>query len=118
MTHCLRLFFLCALVLSVCFQAMPARANPLYASFVMDADTGVVLHERYANKKLHPASLTKVMTLMMVFEGLKKGKIRMGDDIYISHHAASMVPSKLGLPAGSRIKVRDACVQARTNSLR
>ena len=116
MAHCLRLFFLCALVLSVCFQAMPARANPLYASFVMDADTGVVLHERYANKKLHPASLTKVMTLMMVFEGLKKGKIRMGDDIYISHHAASMVPSKLGLPAGSRIKVRDAIQALATKS--
>ena len=116
MSHGMRFFFLCALIFSICFQAMPARANPLYASFVMDADTGVVLHDRYANKKLHPASLTKVMTLLMVFESLKKGKVRMGDDIYISHHAASMVPSKLGLAPGSRIKVRDAIQALATKS--
>lgn len=90
------------------FLHSPAQANPKYASFVMDADTGMVLHQRYANKRLHPASLTKVMTLLMVFEGLEKGTIRLNDRIYISNHAASMVPSKLGLPAGSSIRVRDA----------
>lgn len=85
-----------------------ARANPRYASFVMDADTGLILHQRYANKKLHPASLTKVMTLLMLFEEIHAGKIRLNDRIYISNHASSMVPSKLDLPAGSSIQVRDA----------
>ena len=85
-----------------------AQANPKYASFVMDADTGLILHQRYANKTLHPASLTKVMTLLMVFEALESGKLRLNDRIYISHHAASMVPSKLGLSPGSSIRVKDA----------
>lgn len=102
--------FLCAL--SICFfvlfQPISVKANPLYASAVMDAETGEMLRQRYANKKLHPASLTKVMTLLMVFEALQKGDLRLSDRIYVSPHAASMVPSKLGLEAGSYIRVRDA----------
>jgi D-alanyl-D-alanine carboxypeptidase len=85
-----------------------AKSNPRYASIVMDADTGIILHQRYADKKLHPASLTKVMTLLMVFEALDRGKLRLNDRIRISEHAASMVPSKLDLPVGSSIRVQDA----------
>jgi D-alanyl-D-alanine carboxypeptidase len=100
-----------ALALSVFITALPfksAQANPRYASIVMDADTGMILHQRYANKRLHPASLTKVMTLLMVFEAMERGEIRLNDRIYISKHAANMVPSKLGLEPGSSIRVRDA----------
>ncbi|MCB1562695.1 MAG: D-alanyl-D-alanine carboxypeptidase [Alphaproteobacteria bacterium] len=85
-----------------------AESNPRYASIVMDADTGIILHQRYADKKLHPASLTKVMTLLMVFEALDRGKLRLNDRVRISEHAASMVPSKLDLPVGSSIRVQDA----------
>lgn len=112
----LRALSVCLIAALCLLGAQGAQANPLYASFVMDADTGVVLHERYADKKLHPASLTKVMTLLMVFESLKKGKLRMSDKIYISHHAASMVPSKLGLAPGSSITVRDAIQALATKS--
>jgi len=67
-----QIFFVVSLfVLSLFFVAsLPnqAHANPKYASIVMDADSGTILHQRYATKKLHPASLTKVMTLMMLFD--------------------------------------------------
>jgi D-alanyl-D-alanine carboxypeptidase len=85
-----------------------AFANKKYASIVIDADTGVIISQRYADKVLHPASLTKMMTMLMVFEALENRKISLNDRIRISHHAASMQPSKLNLPAGSSIKVDHA----------
>lgn len=94
----------------------PAEANKKYASLVMDADTGAILHQRYADKMLHPASLTKVMTLLMVFEALDSGELKLNDRIYISRKAASMVPSKLDLPPGSSIRVKDAIYALVTKS--
>lgn len=79
-----------------------------YASIVIDADTGLVLNHRHADSTRHPASLTKIMTIYMVFEALENGKISLNDRVRISRHAASMVPSKLGLPSGSSIRVKDA----------
>lgn len=105
------LFF--ALAVS-CSQS--ALANDKYASIVIDADTGMVLHERYADKVLHPASLTKIMTLYIVFEELKVGNIRLNDRVRISKHAASMVPSKLDLAVGSSISVEDAIYALVTKS--
>lgn len=96
--------------------AAEAKGNQKYASLVMDADSGMILHERYANKSLHPASLTKVMTLLLAFEALQAGKIDMNDRVRISRTAASMVPSKIGLPAGSSIKVKDAIMALVTKS--
>lgn len=85
-----------------------AKSNPKYASIIMDADTGMILHQSHADKALHPASLTKVMTLLMVFDALEQGRISLKDRVRISRHAASMVPSKLGLKPGSSIRVKDA----------
>jgi D-alanyl-D-alanine carboxypeptidase len=99
---------LLALCLLMVLSAFPAHANKKYASIVIDADTGAVVSQRYADKVLHPASLTKMMTMMMAFEALENRKISLNDRIRISHHAASMQPSKLDLPAGSTIKVDDA----------
>lgn len=93
-----------------------AKENPKYASIVMDADTGLILRQRYANKRLHPASLTKVMTLLLTFEALESGKLDLKDRIRISNHAASMVPSKLGLKPGSSIRVQDAIYALVTKS--
>ncbi len=87
-------------------EAVQAKNNK-YASIVMDADTGLILHQRHANKKLHPASLTKVMTLLMVFDALEHSRLKLSDRVPISRHAASMVPSKLDLPVGSTIRVKD-----------
>ncbi len=97
-------------------QPANAKANPKYASIIMDADTGLILRQRNADKPLHPASLTKVMTLLMVFEALESGQIQLKDRVRISNHAASMVPSKLGLKPGSSIRVQDAIYALVTKS--
>ncbi len=87
-----------------------------YAAFVMDSDTGLILHRENENRLLHPASLTKMMTLLMVFDALEKGKLKLYTRVRISKHAASMVPSKLDLPVGSSIKVEDAIYALVTKS--
>lgn len=102
------IFALCAITFALIPTISEAKANKKYASIVIDADTGTVLHERHANKKLHPASLTKIMTLLMAFEALEQGKINHNTRLRVSRHAASMVPSKLDLKPGSSIKVKDA----------
>lgn len=97
---------------------LPARAesNPKYAAIIMDADTGLILDQSNANKQLHPASLTKMMTLLMAFEAIESGKLRLNDRIKISKHAASQSPSKLDLGAGATIKVEDAIYALVTKS--
>lgn len=107
-------FILGALLLT--FSSHAAHANPKYASIIMDAGSGTILHQRYANKKLHPASLTKVMTLMMLFDALERGDVKLRDTIRISRNAANAVPSKLGLKVGSRIRVEDAILALTTKS--
>ncbi|MDB2682855.1 D-alanyl-D-alanine carboxypeptidase [Alphaproteobacteria bacterium] len=93
-----------------------AKGNPRYASIVMDSDTGEILSSRYADKRLHPASLTKAMTLMLLFDAIENNQTSLNDRIRISTHAASMVPSKLDLPAGSSIRVKDAILSLVTKS--
>lgn len=90
--------------------------TPPYAAYVVDANTGKVLHAHNENELRHPASVTKVMTLYMLFEQLEKGRVRLDGDIRISAHAASMAPSKLGLRPGSTIEVEDAILALVTKS--
>ena len=82
-----------------------ALAAP-YAAMVMDARTGEVLHSENAEARLHPASLTKMMTLYIAFTAVKNGEISLDDDVRISRHASSEPPSKLGLQTGQKIKFR------------
>lgn len=82
-----------------------AMAAP-YAAMVMDARTGKVLHARNADTRLHPASLTKMMTLYIAFEAVERGEISLDTMVRISRNAAAEPPSKLGLKAGQRIKLR------------
>ncbi len=82
----------------------------------MDADTGTIITERYADARRYPASLTKIMTLLMVFEALDRGDIKKNDRVYISKYAASMVPSKFYLKPGQYIKVEDAIYALVTKS--
>lgn len=84
---------------------LSATAAP-YAALVMDARTGEVLHSRNADTRLHPASLTKMMTLYIVFEAVENGEIGLDDRVRISSYAASEPPSKLGLRAGQQIRLR------------
>lgn len=82
-----------------------AQAAP-YAAMVMDARSGAVLHEQNADTPLHPASLTKMMTLYVVFEAIENGEIGLDTPVTISRAAAAEPPSKLGLRAGQRIALR------------
>jgi D-alanyl-D-alanine carboxypeptidase len=89
------------------FTSAPAWADK-YASIVVDMDTGQVLHDRSADEPRHPASLTKVMTLYLVFEALDQGKLKLSDRMTVSKAASRAQPSKLGLKPGTTIKVEDA----------
>jgi len=82
-----------------------ARTAP-YAAMVIDARTGEVLHASNADTRLHPASLTKMMTLYIAFEAVRKGEISLDTKVRISSLAASEPPSKIGLKAGQRIELR------------
>ena len=77
-----------------------------YAAMVMDARTGEVLHARNADTRLHPASLTKMMTLYIAFQAVERGEISLDTKVKISRFAASEPPSKLGLKPGQRIAMR------------
>lgn len=82
--------------------------TPPYADLVMDANTGAVLHAENADSLRHPASLTKIMTLYLLFEQLEAGKLRLDSRMEVSEHAAQQAPSKLGLTPGQTIAVEDA----------
>ena len=95
-------FMLCALLV---ISAQAAFAAP-FASLVMDARTGEVLQSSNADTRLHPASLTKMMTLYVAFDAIKKGEIGLDTMVTISAKAANEPPSKLGLKAGQKIQLR------------
>ncbi|HEY2773177.1 MAG TPA: D-alanyl-D-alanine carboxypeptidase family protein [Candidatus Binatia bacterium] len=87
-----------------------------YAAIVVDADTGDVLYERNADLPRHPASLTKIMTLYLTFEAMAAKKLSAGDLLPVSALAAGQDPSRLDLPAGSKLKVEDAIRAITTKS--
>lgn len=98
------LFFFAAIWLLV-LVPLSAMSAP-YAAYVIDARTGKVLHSRNADTRLHPASLTKMMTLYVAFEAIRRGEISLDTKVTISKKAAAEPPSKLGLRPGQRIKLR------------
>lgn len=101
----LRGLFLFSFLLVLAFAPLRSIAAP-YAAMVMDARTGEVLHSRNADTRLHPASLTKMMTLYIAFQAVQRGEIGLDTEVTISRHAASEPPSKLGLRSGQKIRLR------------
>jgi D-alanyl-D-alanine carboxypeptidase len=85
--------------------AHPAQSAP-FAAIVMDARSGEVLYEKNADTRLHPASLTKMMTLYIVFQEIEAGRLHLDDKVTVSKNAAAQPPSRLGLKAGQKIAVR------------
>lgn len=85
-----------------------ASYSPLFAALVVDANSGKVLYAKNENDLRHPASVTKVMTLYMLFEQLEKGRMSLDTPIRMTVHAASMAPSKLGIRPGGTISAEDA----------
>jgi D-alanyl-D-alanine carboxypeptidase len=82
--------------------------SPAYADIVVDANSGQVLHAANADALRHPASITKVMTLYLLFEQLEAGKLKLESRLAVSEHAADQSPTKLELKAGQTIAVDDA----------
>src|SRR5262245_52130633 len=82
--------------------------RPPYAAIVVDDKSGFVLHEFSADEPRHPASLTKIMTLYLLFEQLEAGTLKLDTALQISTRAAMQNPTKLGLKANQTINVEDA----------
>lgn len=82
--------------------------SPPYASIVVDANSGAVMEATNPDARRHPASLTKIMTLYLLFERLEAGRIKLDTPLRMSAHAAAQAPSKLGLKPGQTIEVHDA----------
>lgn len=94
----------------------PANTVDRYASVVVDAASGEVLQASNPDKQLYPASLTKMMTLHLVFDELERGRLRLDQRVPVSRHAAAQAPSKLGLRAGETISVEEVILALVTKS--
>ena len=90
--------------------------SPPTSAIVVDGNTGAVLHASNAEALRHPASLTKIMTLYLLFERLEAGKIRLDTPLKVSEHASEQAPTKLGLKPGQTIAVEDAIKAVVTKS--
>ena len=84
------------------------ESGPPYAAIVLDVNSGNVLHSANADELRHPASLTKIMTLYLLFERLEAGKLKLDTQLPVSEHASVQAPTKLGLRPEQTIAVEDA----------
>jgi D-alanyl-D-alanine carboxypeptidase len=91
-------------------------SSPTFSAIVVDANSGRTLYAADPDGLRHPASITKVMTLYLLFEQLESGKMTLQSRIPISEHAAAQEPSKLGLEPGETINLEDAIKAVVTRS--
>ncbi len=91
-------------------------AHAGYASIVIDGSSGKVLNEVNADEQNYPASLTKMMTLYLAFQGLKNGTLQVDQQLAVSPWAAGKAPTKLGLRPGETIAVSDCILAMVTKS--
>jgi D-alanyl-D-alanine carboxypeptidase len=96
--------------------AAEGPSNPRFAAIVYDVKAGSTLYAANADSLRHPASVTKVMTLFMLFEQLEAGRLSLDSRLAVSAHAAAQAPTKLGLRAGSTLRVEDAILGMVTRS--
>ena len=110
-TVILSLFFL-----SLSLVFIPSLAQAKYASLVIDAETGAELYSRNADTKNYPASLTKIMTLYMVFDALDRRKWNLKTRLKVSRRASRQPQTRLGLKVGQTISVHNAILALVTRS--
>lgn len=106
--HAVTALWLMACLCLAALAAAPANANPRYAAIVVDVESGEVLHAANADDTRYPASLTKMMTLYLLFEQLERGDLRLDSTLPVSKYAASKQASKLYVKAGSTLPVETA----------
>jgi D-alanyl-D-alanine carboxypeptidase len=82
--------------------------NPQFSSIIVDGNSGAVLSSNNPDGIRRPASLTKIMTLYLLFERLDAGKMKLDTEMEVSEHASEQAPTKLGLRPGQTLKVEDA----------
>ena len=82
--------------------------SPAFSSIIVDGNSGATLSASNPDASRHPASLTKIMTLYLLFERLDAGKIKLDGEMQVSEHASEQAPTKLGLRPGQTIRVEDA----------
>jgi D-alanyl-D-alanine carboxypeptidase len=97
-------------------RAVSGGYAPPYAAMVVDVKTGRTLHAVNADAPRIPASITKVMTLYLLFEQLERGRFTMNSELTVSANAARESPSKIGFRPGETIEVRDAILAVVTKS--
>jgi D-alanyl-D-alanine carboxypeptidase len=103
-----KLVSVAATALALIFSSVGAAYAAKFSSVVVDARTGAIVSADDADGRRYPASLTKMMTLYLVFQDLKAGRIKLSTPLKVSRRAAGMSPSKLGLKPGSTITVEQA----------
>ena len=113
-TNFFRISFVISFLFFICILGSNAQAK--YASLIIDAKTGVELHSRNANTKKFPASLTKIMTLYMIFDALENKKWSLGKRLKVSRRASRQPQTRLGLKRGSTITVKTAILALITRS--
>jgi len=82
--------------------------SPQFSSIIVDGNSGATLSANGPDGSRHPASLTKIMTLYLLFERLEAGKMKLDTEMEVSEHASEQAPTKLGLRPGQTIRVEDA----------
>jgi D-alanyl-D-alanine carboxypeptidase len=82
--------------------------SPAFSSIIVDGNSGATLSANNPDATRHPASLTKIMTLYLLFERLDAGKMKLDTEMEVSEHASEQAPTRLGLRPGQTIRVEDA----------
>ena len=103
----LTLIFLLILIKIICFS-LPSNANSKYASIIIEEHSGKILYSRSADQLRYPASMTKVMTLYIIFEEIQKGNLNNKSRVAFSKRASGQPPSKLGIKKGKSISLQEA----------
>ena len=104
----LPLLAICFLIFSSTYASARNVYGNKYATIIVDHKDGKILYSRGASLERYPASLTKIMTLYLVFEDIKKGKIKLSTKLRASRRAVRQPPSKIGLGIGEKISVEKA----------
>ncbi|EPR42130.1 peptidase S11 D-alanyl-D-alanine carboxypeptidase 1 [Desulfovibrio sp. X2] len=109
-----RLVLACFVLAILCLSPLPSAASPhqqreiqARSAIIMDFNTGKVLFEQNADQKIPPASLTKVMSMYLVFDAIKQGRVSLGDVITVSGDAARTGGSRMHLKTNEKVTLRD-----------
>lgn len=103
-------------VIAAVFALPHLACAAVHASIIVDESSGTIIYSRNAETRAHPASLTKLMTLFITFQQLKRGRLKLTQELRVSKHAAAQQPTKLWLRPGSTISVRSAILGITTRS--